>query len=229
MALAKLTFQAYSDPTFSEDKKVGNPYSVQINPDEYSHNYTIKYNDTSAPGAPGISPGFNRMGQEKVTFTIWFDGTGIVPETPRSQRGSSIHEQIDAFKSMAFRVQGETHSPNYLIINWGTLNFRGRLVSMEITYTMFRPSGEPIRAKCTVSFSSYTSQQELAKEAKKASPDVSHLVSVKAGDTLPLLCYRVYGTSVHYAAVARANGLAGFRNLPPGTELVFPPLRTAKA
>ena len=29
---------------------------------------------------------------------------------------------------------------------------------------------------------------------------MSHLVTVKAGDTLPLFCYRIYGTSVPYAA-----------------------------
>ncbi len=58
---------------------------------------------------------------------------------------------------------------------------------------------------------------------------MSHLITVKSGDTLPLLCHKVYGTSVHYAEVARANGLSNFRDLAPGTQLLFPPLRTQPA
>jgi nucleoid-associated protein YgaU len=59
----------------------------------------------------------------------------------------------------------------------------------------------------------------------KSSPDLSHLVTVKAGDTLPLLCCNIYGSSVYYLEVARVNGLAHFRDLAPGMQLLFPPLQ----
>jgi hypothetical protein len=227
MPFKKMAIQAFEDEDFS--KKTGTPYDVLINPAEYSHNFTILYNDTSGAGASAPSPGFNKMGKETMSFTIWFDGTGVVPGFPLSQGSSSVDEQITVFKKMAFRLDGKIHSPNYLEISWGTLVFRCRLVTMNLTYTMFRPSGEPIRAKCVLSLASYVSADERKKEAAEQSPDMSHLVSVKSGDTLPLLCYRVYGTSVHYAAVARANGLTSFRNLPAGTQLLFPPLRTPTA
>jgi nucleoid-associated protein YgaU len=63
-------------------------------------------------------------------------------------------------------------------------------------------------------------------EKKKAasSPDLTHLITVKAGDTLPLLCDRIYRDSGYYMEVARINGLSSFRNLQPGTTLKFPPL-----
>jgi len=49
-------------------------------------------------------------------------------------------------------------------------------------------------------------------------------VQVRDGDTLPLLCERIYGDSRYYMAVARFNGLRQFRALTPGMALHFPPL-----
>jgi nucleoid-associated protein YgaU len=45
-----------------------------------------------------------------------------------------------------------------------------------------------------------------------------------AGDTLPLLCARIYGDSSYYTDVARFNGLADVRSLRAGQRLHFPPL-----
>jgi nucleoid-associated protein YgaU len=47
---------------------------------------------------------------------------------------------------------------------------------------------------------------------------------VKAGDNLPALCYDVYGNPDYYLDVANANQIADFRNLVPGTSIMFPPL-----
>jgi nucleoid-associated protein YgaU len=49
-------------------------------------------------------------------------------------------------------------------------------------------------------------------------------VEVKAGDTLPMLCYQIYKDSSYYLAVARLNQLQNFRQLQPGQLLRFPPL-----
>jgi hypothetical protein len=39
-----------------------------------------------------------------------------------------------------------------------------------------------------------------------------------------MLCHEIYGDVTRAPAVARANGLDGFRGLPAGTRLRFPPL-----
>jgi nucleoid-associated protein YgaU len=100
---------------------------------------------------------------------------------------------------------------------------------MSTNYTLFMPDGTPIRAKMAVTFKSYASEAQLAKGAYKQSPDVTHLVTVQAGDTLPLLCHRIYGDSRYYAKVAAFNGLSNFRGVPPGTQLLFPPLSGSSA
>jgi nucleoid-associated protein YgaU len=56
------------------------------------------------------------------------------------------------------------------------------------------------------------------------SADLSHTRTVRAGDTVPLLCQEVYGSPGQHAAVARANDLDSLRSVPPGRSLTFPPV-----
>ena len=46
----------------------------------------------------------------------------------------------------------------------------------------------------------------------------------QAGDTLPLMCYRIYGEPKHYLSIARINNINNFRSLEPGINLQFPPI-----
>lgn len=226
MALEKLSMVGYSDKEFAS--LVGS-YDVLINPDTYTHSYKIEYHDRTAQGMNGTLTAFNRMGEETVAFKILFDGTGVVPGAPADGDSSSIKTQVDKFRLLVFDYKGNHHRPNFVKLKWGTLRFKCQLKTLNLKYTLFSPDGAPVRAEADVLFAGYNSAKALKKEANKSSPDMSHLVSVKAGDTLPLLCYRIYGTSVPYAQVARVNGLTGFRRLEPGTELLFPPIRNSPA
>jgi hypothetical protein len=50
----------------------------------------------------------------------------------------------------------------------------------------------------------------------------THIVQI--GDTLPELCKQIYDESSYYVQVAKYNGLNKFRNLRPGSQLIFPPV-----
>jgi nucleoid-associated protein YgaU len=96
---------------------------------------------------------------------------------------------------------------------------------MTVDYTLFRASGEALRAKVAMNFVSFATQVEEALRAQRSSPDMTHVVTVRAGDTLPLLCQRIYRDASKYVEVARLNDLDGFRALEPDTVLRFPPMR----
>jgi len=222
----KMTITAYTDTGFT--KKLSgtlNPFTVWINPASYSRKTSIRYNDRQAQGSPGPSPEFNRIADEDVSFELIFDATGVIPPPGNKKSYSNgVADGIKQFTTLTATVNGAIHSPNYLILAWAQLQFQCVLVSMSTNYTLFMPDGTPLRAKVAVTFKSYASEAALAKGAYKQSPDVTHLVTVEAGDTLPLLCHRIYGDSRYYAKVAAFNGLSNFRGLPPGTQLLFPPL-----
>ncbi|MCZ6802435.1 MAG: LysM peptidoglycan-binding domain-containing protein [Proteobacteria bacterium] len=225
-----MNITAYSESDFTG--QVGKTLAVYLNPEKYAHNYNIYYNNVQAQGSPGGSPDFNKIGEETMSFELVFDGTGVVPTAipgvvPFTEDG--ITEQIDTFKKLVLSYDGNIHSPKYLKLVWGTMLFKCRLTKLNLSFTLFKPDGTPLRARADVSFVGYTDELELAKKANSSSPDLSHLITVQGGDTLPLMCFRVYGSSDYYIEVAGANKLTGFRSLAVGSQLLFPPFAAQTA
>jgi len=204
-------------------------FEVMLNPSSYKHAKSINYTGLDgksdemkariAQGASAATPQFKNTGNEKVSFSITLDGTGVAGKYP------DVKIQIKKLSDLVYKYEGNTHEPNIVRLSWGGFSFDGRLTSMDTEYTLFKPSGEPLRAKISLSFTDYTSIKEEALKANKTSPDLTHLVEVKAGDSLPLLCYHIYKNSAYYLEVAKCNGITNFRDIKPGTRLNFPPLR----
>ena len=199
----------------------GSSFEVMLNPSSYSHSYSIGYNQKEALGQLGSDAKFSGIKPEKVSFDMVIDGTGVVALIGVDD----VKTQIGNLTDIVYKYDGSNHEPNHVRLLWGSLIFFGRLESMSVEYTLFKPSGEPLRAKVKLSFSGFMSKEEEALRANRSSPDLSHLIEVKAGDTLPLLCYRVYKDCSYYLEVARINNITNFRDLIPGSKLHFPPLR----
>jgi hypothetical protein len=219
MTLKKLSINAYSDPGFSQ---ACGAFSVQINPESYRHSHSTQYTKNDSTDTAGVTTKFYVQDPQTITFDFTLDGTGVVPGV------TSVADAIASFKTVAYSYNGAIHSPNYLKLIWGNgMQFQCRLTSLEIDYTLFQPDGTPLRAKLTVGFEEYLSPQEIVQRANKNSPDMTHARQVVAGDTLPMMCYRIYGDSKYYVQVAQYNQLSNFRQLTPGTTLFFPPLEDA--
>jgi nucleoid-associated protein YgaU len=223
-SLAKLTIQAYQDPKFTTlwDDPV-NPMSVGINPEKYSQKLGASYTREDAAGGSGQASTFNRDLGSKLQLTLIFDGTGAVPGSDKR----TVDQQLLDLWRLGIKINPDIHTPNFLKLVWGSLLFKCRLETLDIDYTLFNSDGTPLRAKVSAGFTKFQENLEGRTEQNLMSPDLTHLVTVRAGDTLPLLCHRIYGDSSYYMKVAEANGLTGFRSVPIGTILSFPPLTGA--
>ncbi|HEX7817330.1 hypothetical protein [Dyella sp.] len=197
--------------------------SLLINPSELSFKRKVDFSGCVPLGDPGSGRNFNRVMPDELSFSTTFDGTGVVPVPLGMNLKPEVEDQLNDLMAVV-AYDGTEHQPDVVQIVWGTLLFEGRLTDIDVDYTLFRPSGAPLRAKVNLAFQGYKSKQEAILEAGLSSPDLSHAVVVRDGDTLPLLCHRIYGDSHYYAEVARFNGLPGFRALRPGMTLHFPPL-----
>jgi hypothetical protein len=121
-------------------------------------------------------------------------------------------------------MNGKEHNPNDLTISWGSFVFQCHLTALSYDYTLFSPEGEPLRVKVSVSFISYIPRDEAQKRANQSSPDMTHIVTLKSGESIAGWCNEIYGDASYCLDVARYNRLAGFRNIPAGTKITFPPL-----
>lgn len=200
-------------------------FTVMLNPTQYTHTHKIVYNRVNTLGQLAKEQKFSSIDGETVTFNnIIIDGTGVVtPVVPAD--ANVVKMQIELLKNVVYCYQGNIHQPNYVRLLWGSLIFFGRLDSMKVNYTLFKPSGDPLRAKVDMTFKGFMSKEEETLRANRSSPDLSHMVEFKAGDTLPLLCNRIYNDCSYYLDVARVNNIDNFRDIKPGTRLYFPPLR----
>lgn len=224
MAVKKLKITSCTMDDAGNVNASGASFEVQINPASYSHERSINYSEKTHLGALGKKNAFSSLEAEQVSFDkIILDGTGAVPSPDPSAAPLDVRSQIKALTGIVYSYQGQQHEPPWVRLVWGDLIFFGRLKSMSSTYTLFKPSGEPLRAELKLVFTGAMSAQEEALRANRSSPDLSHKVLVVEGDTLPLLCYRIYRDSSYYPEVARFNRLTGF-HLAPGTMLLFPPL-----
>ncbi len=197
---------------------------AMLNPASLSHSHSISYNPKAVQGQIAVESKFSGINAETLSFELVFDGTGAVPGKVPG-KPAKVGQEIERLKSIVYDYNGEAHEPNVVYLTWGELgSFVGRMTSLNVDYTLFTPSGVPLRARVTLRFESFMTALEANLRAGLSSPDLTHEVLVRDGDTLPLLCHRIYGDSRHYLDVARANGLTTFRDLAPGTVLRFAPL-----
>ena len=219
--LAKLQILAYSDENLTQ--KVGQ-YSVQINPETYSQDFATEFTSNTSITTAGVTTKFVTQKPGDLNLNFYLDATGVVQPTGNATKVTSIPDEIKKFNDVVYSYNGDIHSPNYLQVLWGTLSFDCRMTKVKVEYELFSPDGTPLRAKISPTFQQYLSPQKLALESRNNSPDLTHYRIVAAGDTLPLMCHRIYRNSKYYLDVAKVNGLTDFRNLEPGTRIFFPPL-----
>ncbi|WP_019603447.1 CIS tube protein [Teredinibacter turnerae] len=194
-------------------------FTLMLNPQNYKRDQKIKFSNDKALGEVGNQKRFVAMDDDKFAFEAILDGTGVISDYALE----SVEDMISSLEAIV-GYDGDTHEPKYSRIVWGTVVFYGRLESLSSQFTLFKPSGEPLRAKINMSFVRFMTDEEESKAANRSSPDLTHIVETKEGDTLPLLCYRIYRDSHYYTDIARINGIDNFRQLPAGTRLLFPPL-----
>ena len=125
-----------------------------------------------------------------------------VPETGDKRSGfagkSNTSARIQQLEDIVYQYDGNNHEPKHVKLLWGSLIFYGRLTTMTVEYTLFEPSGKPLRAKVKLAFTGFMSKEERALRANKSSPDLTHYIEFKAGDTL-IVPYDAHGRLSIYA------------------------------
>lgn len=222
--LVKLKIIGYEKPDYSGN---ATEYQVQFNPVKLDESFTIEYADETVPGSTDEVKKFKNAPSRDLKLNLTLDGTGVaVALNGQNQSAGNINvlDEIKKFKAATSDYIGETHDIPYVKVLWGDFEFKGRLKSLSISHTMFKANGQPLRSTIDATFSSATQPEKQALEGSRSSPDLTHVRVVQVGDTLPLMCQRIYNDSTYYIKVAKFNNLVDFRNLEPGSEIIFPPV-----
>lgn len=223
--LTKIHIEAYKDKLFNQAYSDFPRFELPVNPESYTDSLQLTYEDSQAQGSQGNDMKFSKTEPRELTFEFIFDGTKTIQGYSTELIDMPVTDQIQKFVSTTALVIGETHKTPFLKIFHGEkLIMRCRCTKVDLNYTLFHPNGEPLRAKCNISFKEYIEQERRVREQDYQSPDLTHLRRVGSGDNLPLMTYRIYSNKSLYLQVARENGLTSIRNLREGQEIIFPPI-----
>lgn len=220
MALIKLKIEAFTDAQCTAS--AGSSVSALFNPDSYSRSYGVNYYESKVMGESATTQTFSGMSGNDMTLKLIADGTGVIP-LPSGIK--DVDGYIQKIYDVIYKMDGSKHRPNFLKVEWGSLAFVCVCKSINVTSTLFKEDGTTLRATIELSLSKTVDFKTKEKEAKKNSPDLTHVRTVKAGDTLPLMTYRIYGDSSYYMEVARVNKLVSIQSIKPGDQIYFPPIK----
>lgn len=219
MALEKIKFVAYSDEEFTSEVS-GVNYTVMINPESLKIDRAVKYSDKQALNSSAPSQKYESTQGSAMNIDLVIDCTGIVDDTR-----TDLPSEIKKLQKVVYEYNGKIHRPNYVRIIWGKdFSFDGVLTSFNTTYTLFKPNGTPLRAKVAIAFNAYKAREAVAQKDDRSSPDMTHMLEVVEGDSLPQLSEKIWGDPSLSIKAARFNGLNKFRKLKAGSTLIFPPL-----
>ena len=207
-------------------------YRFPFNPSSLKIGTIHNYNISQPFGYSGINPKFIATKPRLVNVELVIDpsaeplytyseDTGI----PVKETEKTLSERMAIFDALV-GYNSTSHRPNYLKLSWGTtLLMNTTLKEFHVIYGRFNEKGEPTRANIQAEFLEVISTTKMLTAKGRQSPDVSHMIEVQEGDTLPHLCERIYVDKKYYVEIAQLNGLNSLRKLNLGAQLYFPPLK----
>ncbi|MFQ3212658.1 MAG: hypothetical protein ACI9XJ_002060 [Marivirga sp.] len=217
--LTKMVIVGYKDPKYKS--KIGgkeeSAFTMQVNPSEYSFDFKSLGNQPQTLANNKQRDKSTIPDAKKLDLNFYLDATGVIPGC------KDVAEAIEKFKKICAVVNGSIHTTNYLKVYWAKgLAFPCKLETLTIKYQMFNPNGIPIRAHLKAKFKEFIDPETAAAKTNTNSPDMSHIRTIEAGDTLPAICYDIYGDPSYYLQIAEINNILDFRNLKPGSKILFP-------
>ena len=165
MSISKLVIKAYSDESFATEK---GEFSASINPANLKIASSVEYEKSQGMGSPSMALRYNVSPPKELSFKLLFDNTGIFPDSD-----TSVKDQLDALQDLVYKFQENTNSPYYVRVIWGIIDFKGKLVSLETNYTMFKSDGAPIRAEVDIVVLEDASSSKITQAIKAAANTTS--------------------------------------------------------
>jgi nucleoid-associated protein YgaU len=196
---------------------------VQFNPPEYTLAKAAQIAEIAVPGIDAPILQFVRGQTRTLALELFFDTT----RSGTSDAGvKDVTKLTDPVAELG-RIQPKTHAPPRVRFVWGKgLSFRAIVDNVQQKFTLFSPSGVPVRATLTVSFKEYQTLEEQLARLNLQSPDCTRRRVLRNRDTLPLIAFEEYGDAAQWFLIAdhpaNRDKLGDLRRLPVGVEIEIP-------
>lgn len=211
------------------------PITVLFNPNEYAIERAVNYAEYPVLGLDSPILQFINGTAETLRMNLFFDtftaglGTGSLTDSVTFAATSLLPEigKLDVrdytkkiYKLM--EVAGDRHAPPLVKFEWGSLSFKGYVVSVSQQFLKFNFLGTPVRARLDVTFKAYKTIKEQKTQSPLNSPDRTKFKVISEGDTLTAIAEKEYGDNEMWREIARANHIENPRLLKTGETIKIP-------
>lgn len=199
----------------------GQTLECYFNPTEYSISKSNEWKYKSVTGTSFSPPEFGGGQPRQIELSLLFDQT-FPPYT------MSVRESTAALLDMMEVPSGKTGGsptavPPFVTFEWGRLVFKGACVSLSVTYKLFEPNGDPLRADVKLTLKQAEEAQQGQNPTTRATAGYG-VHRVRDGDTLPSISYQAYGDATKWRLIAEANDVDNPLHLRRGRSLSLPRL-----
>jgi nucleoid-associated protein YgaU len=140
-----------------------------------------------------------------------------------------VTTRTDPFYDL-IKIESNTHAPPILWITWGGVNFPGPkrdgfkciVDSVRQRYTLFDPTGVPLRAVVSITLREYKSLAQQIYELNLKSADHTKAHVLADGETLAQVAFTAYGRPEEWRRIAEANGVDDPLAVPAGAVMRIP-------
>jgi nucleoid-associated protein YgaU len=223
-SLVRATLSIHEPPTGYSSTPGGliTTVTFQFNPSQLSlsRHALWKTTPTAAVRSSAV-PEFLGPEPRALDVEIFLDGTANPGSTEVQKQ---VERLFSCCEVTAASIAAKQPSTPWVIFQWGnfsTVRFTAYVSEVRATYTLFNPTGVPMRATCLVQL------REIPREPAGQNPTSGALTArrvhrVVAGDSLQSLAWSEYGDATAWRTIAEMNDIDDPMRLPPGTELILP-------
>lgn len=235
---------------YLENTKTKAKVAFLFNPNELTIEKANQFAEVSIPGLPSSTFQFVKGGARTLNLNLFFDtyekrivaqegepGTVESKKSKVFEAGTDVRtftDQITGWDSGRVNkatpsrglmdINADLHAPPICNFVWGSFRFPCIIEKVSKKFTMFLPTGVPVRATLNVTLREYRDIKNQLAENPLASTDRTKIWKVKQGDTLWIIAEKEYGDPALWRPIAKSNKIYNPRVLKPGLSLIIPPL-----
>ena len=207
--------------------ETGDEIECMFNPTELSFTVGADWGKADKPGLPVPQLEFNAGVSGTMELNLFFDTTNS------GKSVTTTTNKLIELTRVSTKVSGYDKSKNngrppWVVFHWGKFrSFKAVVDSVTVNYTYFSKSGDPLRARVTVSLTQFADDKKFPAQNPTSgtpAPQRSHMV--QPGETLDRIAWQHYGDATKWRAIAAANRIRDPFSLRPGVMLDIPTVNT---
>ena len=197
----------------------GQAFDVLLNPKEYRLSKSNQFAEVAIPGLSAPLLQFARGNAQTLTLQLLCDTYDPQYSNGAVEKDKDVRFYTQNITNL-MKIDQELHAPPVCQFSWANLTFIGVMQQADVRFTLFLPSGIPVRATVDVTFKQFYDGKAETGMLQSANYEKQYIV--RPGDTLPGIAAEKYQDPTNWRPIAEMNNIYNPLDLKPGQLLKIP-------